>query len=439
LAASKQEIGRWHAPHIVFDYLCNQHSSERCQRLIVIDCDPCFFCFCTEQDTDEERHAAIAVRLHRTIELQDDKYFLISCSQSSFYSGRNRVRSRVRLQLLNIDGTTTKHRLAIGGKYLLRAQLQQPTDSSTSGTSSLPTPLPNNNESPDSTAVSESPPSERLIAADYRLFLRQCIAFGQLNASETQLIGADGCSSDRSIMSPFTYTAGHRNGSQALLDARIDSMFKLPDSNRLHIQCDAMLCAPSVAALCERRYTCGQLAARTSGEAEEASAVSTGSIVRLVTATTVYVLDADQADAFGRLDGDSDTCTDRHTSWLIALSAVLGSLLLIMLLVNICLCGSMTCTCGRSDRHVEDESTIDDYDPYKVDWSASHGHHGGVSQHAPYSANPADSLPRHSAYATHDLSDDSYEPNQRSLSRYSANNAYPGKHQSAGYHNYGFR
>ena len=369
--------------------------------------------------------------MHRAIELQDDKYFLISCAQSSFYSGRNQVRSRVRLQLLNRDSTTTRHRLTIGGKYLLRAELHQPAEHPVA---ELPTPLPSSGES------TISPFGlERLIAADYRLFLRQCIAFGQLNASTTLLIDSNGCSTDRTIIQTFRYTSEHRNGSQTHLDALIESMFKLPDSNRLHIQCDALLCAPSAAALCEQRYTCGQLSARAGATTDLSDETNTngGSIVRLITATTVYVLDADQTDSLGRLDGDQG-CSEWNFPWLIALCAILGSLLLIMLLINICLCGSLTCSCGRQDQHTsEDDSTLDDYEPYKVDWSpenvqpytSGHGADGSLSR-------------AHSSYGGYgqELADDPYDPAlaQRSLSRYSTNAPY-GKQQPTGYHNYGYR
>ena len=50
------------------------------------------------QDT-EERSVAIAVRIHRTLELADDKYYMITCGKAGFQNLNNKT-SLVTLQLL---------------------------------------------------------------------------------------------------------------------------------------------------------------------------------------------------------------------------------------------------------------------------------------------------------------------------------------------------
>lgn len=59
---------------------------------------------------------------------------------------------------------------------------------------------------------------------DHRLFLKHCIAFSQLNATETLLIDSHGCPADSSIINVFNYSRPIGEP----VDAEIKSMFKFP-------------------------------------------------------------------------------------------------------------------------------------------------------------------------------------------------------------------
>lgn len=282
---------------------------------------------------------------------------------------------------------------------------------------------------------------------DNRLFLKHCIAFSQLNATETLLIDDHGCSADSSIISQFNYSvpAGEP------VDAAIRSMFKFPDVYRVHIQCDAVLCRQSAANKCARKYACSLREPRLKGflhheeedhhrvddgfgPEDEPSAESTQDEIHIVAATTVYVLEPDQEllDFVKR----AEECNEWRYPWLVGLCAVLGALLAIMFIVNICLCTSLTCTCTKQDvLEKEDGSELADYDPYKIDFVANNSHL--------YTGN---SLPRH--YHSHFNGDYQEEldynnslGNQRPSSRYSSSAPSYKQHGGyhGGYHNYGYR
>jgi len=75
-------------------------------------------------------------------------------------------------------------------------------------------------------------------------------------------------------------------------------------------------------------------------------------------------------------------CTEWRFPWLIALCICLGILLLAMLILNIFLCSSLSCTCTKTEI-VDREPSEDEYDPYnKVDWpppQSQFSHYGSRS------------------------------------------------------------
>ena len=71
---------------------------------------------CMFQDT-EERSVAIAVRIHRTLELADDKYYMITCGKAGFQNLNNKT-SLVTLQLLR-EGRKVQQ-VVYGREYMLR-------------------------------------------------------------------------------------------------------------------------------------------------------------------------------------------------------------------------------------------------------------------------------------------------------------------------------
>lgn len=361
---------------------------------------PNFLLFLLQEADDEQRQVAIAVRTHRSIELSDDKFYLITCAQSSFYNTARKTRSRVRLSILHPEdpSKTPPTRLIMGNAYTFRAQLSEPDK-------------------------------------EHRLFLKHCIAFSQLNATETLLIDDHGCSADSTIISPFNYSVPIGEP----VDAAIRSMFKFPDVYRVHIQCDVVLCRESIAAKCARKYSCSLREPRLKGflreeehrtiddgfgsEDELSTTESNQEEIHLVSATTAYVLEPDQE--LLEFVKRAEECNEWRFPWLIGLCAVLGALLAVMFIVNICLCTSLTCTCTKQDvLEKEDNSELADYDPYRIDWTANNSHL--------YNGN---SLPRQ--YHTHYQEELDYNlGHQRPSSRYSSSAP---SYNKTGYHNYGYR
>ena len=71
----------------------------------------------------------------------------------------------------------------------------------------------------------------------------------------------------------------------------------------------------------------------------------------------------------------SSECSKYDFPWLLPLAIVLGILLLIMMIINIFLCTSLSCTCTKTEVVEKEEgSELEDYDPYKIDWSANNNY-----------------------------------------------------------------
>ena len=68
------------------------------------------------QDT-EERSVAVAVRIHRTLELADDKYYMITCGKAGFQNQENKT-SLVSLELMR-EGRKVQQ-VVYGREYMLR-------------------------------------------------------------------------------------------------------------------------------------------------------------------------------------------------------------------------------------------------------------------------------------------------------------------------------
>ena len=57
------------------------------------------YCGVFINEKSEERSVAVAVRMHRTLELADDKFYMITCGRAGFQNNNNKT-SLVFLQLL---------------------------------------------------------------------------------------------------------------------------------------------------------------------------------------------------------------------------------------------------------------------------------------------------------------------------------------------------
>ena len=81
-----------------------------------------FLYFRYEQST-EERRVAIAVRAHPTIELLEDKVYVVSCGRAGFQNSRNEV-SIVQLRVTLPSDPGPKIDTVLAGKpYKLRAEV----------------------------------------------------------------------------------------------------------------------------------------------------------------------------------------------------------------------------------------------------------------------------------------------------------------------------
>ena len=144
---------------------------------------------------NNERSVAIAVRIHKTLELADDKYYMITCGRAGFQNLENKT-SLVTLELLR-EGRKVEQ-VVYGREYMLRAHISQYDGS-------------------------------------VGMRVRRCFSFSDLNTT-VELVDHRGCP-DRSIMSQFQY-----DSEAGTAEARLFSMFKFPESNRVHFQCDIVIC-----------------------------------------------------------------------------------------------------------------------------------------------------------------------------------------------------
>ena len=92
------------------------------------DTDSCRDAFTAKKDRNEndtsilfqkseERSVAVAVRIHKTLELADDKFYMITCGKAGFQN-RNNETSLVTLQLLR-EGRKVQQ-VVYGREYTLK-------------------------------------------------------------------------------------------------------------------------------------------------------------------------------------------------------------------------------------------------------------------------------------------------------------------------------
>ncbi|XP_043067902.1 uncharacterized protein [Drosophila bipectinata] len=272
------------------------------------------YCGILVSNRTEERSIQLAVRVHKTLELADDKFYVITCGKSGFARDDN---AHVVLKFLEND-----HRVretVYGHKYKIRAEFSKPNDT-------------------------------------YGLRVGNCFAFDKKNRTQ-KLTDDSGCPHDPNIISRFVPTADGRAA-----EAVLSSMFKFPEGSEVHLQCDVIQCYGR----CVEIDDCNDVALagfgkgtngpRKFGPNEEGSSVA---------GTTVFVLDPAEARLV------SGSCEDGiRPSWLLWLTITLGVLFLIMLLMNIFLCTAMSCSCANTEIIEKEPSIIEEYDPYRS-WHGS--------------------------------------------------------------------
>lgn len=196
---------------------------------------------------------------------------------------------------------------------------------------------------------------------NYHLFIKNCIIFNA-NDSDIEFIDDHGCPTIFGI-EPFQQLEPN------IAEAKIGSMFKLPTTNRLHVQC--------LVELIEGCRFCGDSLCSKNGTSRKERLLEQVDMSMLVS-TTAYVFEPDQlmsasilggAPISGRSNnGGSKECSEWRFPWLIALSIMLAIMLVIMMVINIFLCSSMSCNCFKPETVEVEPNFIEDYDPYKVDF-----------------------------------------------------------------------
>lgn len=278
----------------------------------------------------EERSVQLAVRVHKTLELADDKFYVITCGKTGFARDDN---SPVALKFFENERRIQE--TVYGRRYTVKAEVTHPN-----GTQGIR--------------------------------VKNCFAFNKKN-NTIMLIDDRGCpvlNSGTYIMTRFKTAA---NGTTAI--ATLNSMFRFPDGSEVHFQCDVIQCnglCPDIDdSMCLEDAASSTKSGRALGQPDEGM---------LLAATTVFVLDPIDAKPLGALCEESGI----RPHWLLWLTIALAVLFLIMLLMNIFLCTAMSCSCARTEIIEKEPSIIEEYDPYRS-WHGSqygsryslHGRDGG--------------------------------------------------------------
>jgi len=275
------------------------------------------------QPNSDERSVAVALRTHKTLELVDDKFYMITCGKAGFQNSRNET-SLVNLQLLRNEQKVEQ--VVYGREYTLRADIGDDHD------------------------------------GQFGMKVKRCFSFSDTN-NTVQLVDERGCP-EKNIMSAFKYDVATGKA-----EAKLYSMFKFPESNRVHFQCDILVCNARSddceTPICDYNKKSGRSLDDQNPEALLQQPAEEGA---LMASYSVFVLEPGE-----QVDVES-VCTDCSSSpdWVWPLCITFGILFLVMLIINVFLCSAMTCSCARSTIEMEKEpSIIEEFDPYTRSWHGS--------------------------------------------------------------------
>jgi len=278
------------------------------------------YCGVFINEKSEERSVAVAVRIHKTLELADDKFYMITCGKAGFQN-RNNETSLVTLQLLR-EGRKVQQ-VVYGREYTLKAHISQPD-----GT--------------------------------FGMKVKRCFSFSDQN-STVELVDERGCP-EPSIMSEFSY-----DRPTGTAEAKLFSMFKFPDSNRVHFQCDIVICKGDCEKpVCEFSTESLPLPQARSLQPKADAFVQPPDDGALMASYSVFVVEPGTLPV-------SDVCERCGVSpiWLLYLCIAFGILFLVMLVINVFLCSAMTCSCTKSSKEEKEASYLEDFDPYARSWQGS--------------------------------------------------------------------
>ncbi|XP_059078322.1 uncharacterized protein LOC131876833 [Tigriopus californicus] len=284
----------------------------------------------------EERRIAIAVRAHPTIELLQDKLYVVTCGRAGFQNSRNEV-SVVQLKVTPPSDSEIKVTTVLeGSRYNLRAE------------------------------VMDHDPK-------FGIQMRRCFAFDDDDTS-LSLVDERGCVIEK-LISEFTY-----DQEKGTADATIFSMFRMPHSNRTYFQCDVAICSGACP-----KPDCSKNVAKAGGplssltEGGQSTTTTTGSDPferpeddAVTTSTSVFVAQPGSEDAAQVYYCSAGLGADAN-EWLLWLCIAFGVLFAIMFLINIFLCSAMTCSCTRSEIIEKEPSIYDDYSIYDSQYGYANG------------------------------------------------------------------
>ncbi|KAI5750199.1 hypothetical protein M8J76_013730 [Diaphorina citri] len=282
------------------------------------------YCGVLVNNKSEERSVPISVRIHRTLELADDKSYVITCGKAGFKNTRNET-SIVSLKLLDQNGKRVQE-VVYGHPYTLRAEISRPDET-------------------------------------YGIRVKSCFAFNKKNSS-VPLIDEKGCPVNPQVITPFKY-----DNKQGHADATLKSMFRFSEDSQLHFQCDIAICKGSCPEIpCDSSFNyqiAGFPQAQQLPPKDIYSETPPDEGV-LMASTSVFVLQPGEQPMVGA------SCDEFGITpaWLMYLCIAFGLMFLIMLIINVFLCSAMTCSCARTEVIEKEPSIIEDYDPYRS-WHGS--------------------------------------------------------------------
>lgn len=276
------------------------------------------YCGVLVNNKTEERSLPIAVRIHKTLELADDKFYVITCGKAGFRNARNET-SLVSLKLM--EKGKRLQEVVYGHAYTLRADISRPDGM-------------------------------------YGIRVKNCFAFNKRNSSVI-LIDDKGCTANSKVISQFKY-----DENLGIADATVYSMFRFSDSSEVHLQCDIAICKGMCPELiCDPDDQGLSALAREQPKDIYSDTPDEGV---LMASTTVFVLEP------GQFPLTQELCEEGNIRppWLLYLCIAFGLMFLIMLIINVFLCSAMTCACARTEVIEKEPSIIEDYDPYRS-WHGS--------------------------------------------------------------------
>jgi len=289
--------------------------------------------FYTKPNSDE-RSLAIALRTHKSLELAADKFYMITCGIQGFQNSKNET-SLVNLKLQKKGKEVSN--VVYGREYSLMADVTHPD-------------------------------------GVHGLRVQRCFSFSDTN-NTVALLDESGCPIRR-IMSNFRYDLA-----KGTAEATIYSMFKFPDSHRVHIQCDILVCPEKCEPVdCSGRgredggRSLGDASSGIRGVPKADTLLVPPQDNAVMATTSAFVVEPGE-----EIDYDA-VCTDCSGSssppWVTYLCVAFGILFLVMLIINVLLCSAMTCSCAKSsseggDSTDKEPSIIEEFDPYTRSWHGS--------------------------------------------------------------------